>query len=91
MHLRRKLEFILARLEWIINRPLRLWIDHMHLLSLVITNVNVDRMIHKIKQNFQDPTSVKALNKINENLTQVTDIMKKNITDIINRGETLQG
>lgn len=63
----------------------------MHLLSLVITNVNVDRMIHKIKQNFQDPTSVKALNKINENLTQVTDIMKKNITDIINRGETLQG
>ncbi|CCF76159.2 vesicle transport protein SEC22 [Babesia microti strain RI] len=52
--------------------------------------IKFDRMIHKIKQNFQDPTSVKALNKINENLTQVTDIMKKNITDIINRGETLQ-
>ncbi|GIX64274.1 synaptobrevin family protein [Babesia caballi] len=49
-----------------------------------------DRTIHKIKANFKDPNSNKALNMINNSLNEVTHIMRRNIDEILQRGENLE-
>ncbi|GBE61455.1 vesicle transport protein [Babesia ovata] len=50
-----------------------------------------DRTIHKIKANFKDPNSSKALHMINNSLNEVTNIMRRNIDEILQRGENLEG
>ncbi|CDR95343.1 vesicle transport protein, putative [Babesia bigemina] len=49
-----------------------------------------DRTIHKIKANFKDPNSSKALHMINNSLNEVTNIMRRNIDEILQRGENLE-
>ncbi|ORM40638.1 Vesicle-trafficking protein SEC22b-A [Babesia sp. Xinjiang] len=51
--------------------------------------MSFDRTIHKIKANFKDPNSSKALNMINNSLNEVTNIMRRNIDEILHRGENL--
>ncbi|GFE54769.1 synaptobrevin family protein [Babesia ovis] len=51
--------------------------------------MSFDRKIHKIKANFKDPNSSKALNMINNSLNEVTNIMRRNIDEILQRGENL--
>lgn len=49
-----------------------------------------DRTIHKIRASFKDPNSSKTLNMINTSLNEVTNIMRRNIDEILQRGENLE-
>merc|ERR1719321_1578625 len=51
--------------------------------------IKFDRQITKKKGEYKDPSSTKALNRLNENLTEVSSIMRQNIDDILSRGENL--
>ncbi|CBZ53872.1 putative vesicle trafficking protein [Neospora caninum Liverpool] len=52
--------------------------------------VKFDRVIQRKKQDYRDPDSSRALNKLNQSLTEVTGIMRRNIEDILQRGENLE-
>ncbi|ETW20524.1 hypothetical protein PFFVO_00576 [Plasmodium falciparum Vietnam Oak-Knoll (FVO)] len=52
--------------------------------------IKFDRKITKIKQEYKDPRSNIAIKKLNESLNEVSSIMKKNIDDILMRGENLE-
>merc|ERR1719191_824677 len=49
--------------------------------------IKFDRQITKKKNEYKDPSSTKSLNRLNENLTEVSSIMRQNIDDILSRGE----
>merc|ERR1712187_400853 len=51
--------------------------------------IKFDRQITKKKAEYRDPSSSKALGRLNENLTEVSSIMRQNIDDIGNRGDSL--
>uniref|UniRef100_A0A3B0N2X1 Vesicle-trafficking protein SEC22b n=1 Tax=Theileria annulata TaxID=5874 RepID=A0A3B0N2X1_THEAN len=52
--------------------------------------IGFDRVIYKIKNELNSPNSLKSLNMINDSLNEVTNIMKKNIDEILSRGENLE-
>lgn len=52
--------------------------------------IKFDRQITKKKAEYRDPQSSKALGKLNENLTEVSSIMRQNIDEILKRGENLE-
>mmetsp|Transcript_131879 Transcript_131879/g.328838 ORF Transcript_131879/g.328838 Transcript_131879/m.328838 type:complete len:226 (-) Transcript_131879:101-778(-) len=52
--------------------------------------IRFDRQITKKKAEFRDPQSSKALGRLNENLTEVSSIMRQNIDEILKRGENLE-
>ncbi|SBT34298.1 CPW-WPC family protein, putative [Plasmodium ovale wallikeri] len=52
--------------------------------------IKFDRKITKIKQEYKDPRSNIAIKKLNDSLNEVSSIMKKNIDDILLRGENLE-
>merc|ERR1712137_176329 len=49
--------------------------------------IRFDRQITNKRKEYMDPTSSKALTRINENLIEVSSIMKRNISEILHRGE----
>eukprot|EP00405_Crypthecodinium_cohnii_P041509 CAMPEP_0206560000 /NCGR_PEP_ID=MMETSP0325_2-20121206/20749_1 /ASSEMBLY_ACC=CAM_ASM_000347 /TAXON_ID=2866 /ORGANISM="Crypthecodinium cohnii, Strain Seligo" /LENGTH=225 /DNA_ID=CAMNT_0054061649 /DNA_START=188 /DNA_END=865 /DNA_ORIENTATION=+ len=51
--------------------------------------IKFDRQITKRKSEYRDPTSSKALGRLNENLAGVSNIMRQNIDEILKRGENL--
>merc|ERR1719337_119938 len=51
--------------------------------------IKFDRQITKKKAEYKDPSSSKALGRLNENLTEVSSIMRQNIEEILQRGENL--
>jgi len=51
--------------------------------------IKFDRQITKKKGEYKDPSSSKALNRLNENLTEVSSIMRQNIDEILHRGDNL--
>lgn len=51
--------------------------------------IKFDRVIQKKKVDYRDPNSSKALSKLNESLTEVSQIMRQNIDDMLRRGESL--
>merc|ERR1719230_2092953 len=52
--------------------------------------IKFDRQITKKKAEYRDPKSSKALSKLNDNLTEVSSIMRQNIDEILHRGENLE-
>jgi len=52
--------------------------------------IKFDRQIQKKRVDYRDPSSTKALNRLNENLTEVSSIMRQNIDEILHRGENLE-
>eukprot|EP00386_Alphamonas_edax_P014370 GDKI01044179.1.p1 GENE.GDKI01044179.1~~GDKI01044179.1.p1 ORF type:complete len:225 (-),score=68.89 GDKI01044179.1:25-699(-) len=52
--------------------------------------IKFDRVIQRKKQEYRDPRSNKAMSKLNESLAEVTQIMRQNIDDILQRGENLE-
>merc|ERR1711920_468539 len=52
--------------------------------------IKFDRQITKKKAEYRDPKSSKALGRLNENLTEVSSIMRQNINEILQRGENLE-
>merc|ERR1712190_581567 len=52
--------------------------------------IKFDRQITKKKAEYRDPQSSKALGRLNENLTEVSSIMRQNIDEILKRGENLE-
>merc|ERR1719230_1593204 len=52
--------------------------------------IKFDRQITKKKAKYRDPSSSKALGRLNENLTEVSSIMRQNIDEILQRGENLE-
>ncbi|KAF4697718.1 Vesicle-trafficking protein S22a [Perkinsus olseni] len=52
--------------------------------------ISFDRQITKRRNDYRDPTSTRALNRLNDSLTEVNSIMQKNIDDILTRGEKLE-
>jgi vesicle transport protein SEC22 len=51
--------------------------------------IKFDRQITKKKAEYRDPNSSKALSRLNENLTEVSSIMRQNIDEILQRGDSL--
>merc|ERR1719482_154789 len=51
--------------------------------------IKFDRQITKKKAEYRDPNSSKALTRLNENLTEIGSVMRKNIDEILLRGENL--
>uniref|UniRef100_A0A6U6MDN8 Vesicle-trafficking protein SEC22b n=1 Tax=Zooxanthella nutricula TaxID=1333877 RepID=A0A6U6MDN8_9DINO len=51
--------------------------------------IKFDRQITKKKAEYKDPSSSKALGRLNENLTEVSSIMRQNIDEILQRGDNL--
>mmetsp|Transcript_5155 Transcript_5155/g.14540 ORF Transcript_5155/g.14540 Transcript_5155/m.14540 type:complete len:226 (+) Transcript_5155:102-779(+) len=51
--------------------------------------IKFDRQITKKKAEYRDPNSSKALSRLNDTLGEVTNIMRQNIDEVINRGENL--
>lgn len=51
--------------------------------------IKFDRQIAKKKAEYRDTNSSKALGRLNENLTEVSSIMRSNIDEILTRGENL--
>lgn len=51
--------------------------------------IKFDRQITKKKTEYRDPKSSKALGRLSENLTEVSNIMRQNIDEILKRGENL--
>lgn len=51
--------------------------------------IKFDRQITKKKAEYRDPSSSKALSRLNDNLTEVSSIMRQNIDEILQRGEGL--
>lgn len=51
--------------------------------------IKFDRQITKKKVEYRDPSSTKSLNRLNENLTEVSSIMRQNIDEILQRGDNL--
>jgi vesicle transport protein SEC22 len=49
--------------------------------------INYDPIIQRKQREFQDERSQKS--KLNDDLSEIQNIMKKNITDILDRGEKL--
>lgn len=64
-------------------------IDLIDFVLLLFTPFKLDRSIQKKKHEFKDPTSGRALQKLNESLSEVTSIMRQNVEDILQRGEDL--
>merc|ERR1712137_694647 len=52
--------------------------------------IKFDQVITKKKAEYRDPSSSKALGRLNENLTEVSSIMRQNIDEILHRGENLE-
>eukprot|EP01071_Lankesteria_metandrocarpae_P001388 Lankesteria_metandrocarpae@DN1512_c0_g1_i2.p1 len=52
--------------------------------------IKFDRVIQQTRAVFKDPRSSKAVLRLNDNLVEVASIMKKNINDILQRGEHLE-
>ena len=46
-------------------------------------------MIQRVKRQYQDPRAAKNLDKLNEELSDVTRIMTQNIQDVLGRGEVI--
>mmetsp|Transcript_27746 Transcript_27746/g.60674 ORF Transcript_27746/g.60674 Transcript_27746/m.60674 type:complete len:226 (+) Transcript_27746:89-766(+) len=52
--------------------------------------IKFDRQITKKKAEYRDPSSTKAIGRLNENLVEVSGIMRQNIEEILHRGENLE-
>ncbi|CAE8618803.1 unnamed protein product, partial [Polarella glacialis] len=52
--------------------------------------IKFDRQITKKKLEYRDPTSSAAVSKLNQNLQEVSSIMRQNIDEILKRGENLE-
>ncbi|KAJ1610555.1 vesicle transport protein [Cryptosporidium canis] len=52
--------------------------------------IKFDRIIQRCKSEYKDPNSNKSLQKLNDSLIEVTNIMRRNVDDILLRGEDLQ-
>ncbi|KAL8274898.1 hypothetical protein Esti_001187 [Eimeria stiedai] len=48
-----------------------------------------DRVLQKKRQEFDDSGSSRALSRLNESLSEVSEIMRQNIEDILQRGDNL--
>eukprot|EP01055_Gregarina_sp_Pseudo9_P001033 Gregarina_sp_Pseudo_9__1032@NODE_1668_length_1411_cov_15_078717_g1546_i0_p1_GENE_NODE_1668_length_1411_cov_15_078717_g1546_i0NODE_1668_length_1411_cov_15_078717_g1546_i0_p1_ORF_typecomplete_len257_score20_62Longin/PF13774_6/2_3e07Synaptobrevin/PF00957_21/7_3e03Synaptobrevin/PF00957_21/9_3e07SLM4/PF16818_5/0_0023Glyco_transf_88/PF16849_5/3_4e03Glyco_transf_88/PF16849_5/0_1_NODE_1668_length_1411_cov_15_078717_g1546_i05451315 len=53
--------------------------------------IRFDRVIQKKRLEFKDPRSQESLKRLNQSLNEVSQIMQTNITDLLLRGENLEG
>ncbi|OEH79833.1 vesicle trafficking [Cyclospora cayetanensis] len=51
--------------------------------------IKFERVLQKKRQEFADPGSSKALSRLNDSLAEVSDLMRQNIEEILQRGENL--
>lgn len=58
-------------------------------MGLVLKRQNIDTVIQRVKRQYKDPRAQRNLEKLNEELTDVTRIMTQNIQDVLGRGEVL--
>lgn len=56
---------------------------------LIFNLINIANELEKIRNEYLNPGTSKNMNKVNEKLNQVQDIMRENISDIISRGTQL--
>lgn len=52
--------------------------------------INTDTNIEKLFNEYQDPTNIDKVLKIQKEISDITDIMRVNLDTIISRGESLQ-
>jgi len=51
--------------------------------------IKFDKEIQRLRRDYSDPNSRQSVSKLNSDLQDVTSIMKKNIQDVLDRGERL--
>uniref|UniRef100_A0A6A7G7X9 Vesicle-trafficking protein SEC22b n=1 Tax=Hirondellea gigas TaxID=1518452 RepID=A0A6A7G7X9_9CRUS len=52
--------------------------------------VNFDPQLNRIRKDFLDPRAPQNLRKLNENLSEIHDIMQQNIQDVLERGDKME-
>jgi vesicle transport protein SEC22 len=52
--------------------------------------IKFDRVIQRKRQEYRDPSSTRSMQRLNDSLTEVSSIMRKNIDDILQRGDNLE-
>jgi len=52
--------------------------------------IKYDPLIQRLARDFVDPTSRANSSKLNSDLTDIQNIMKRNIEEVLNRGEKLE-
>ncbi|CDJ43437.1 vesicle trafficking protein, putative [Eimeria tenella] len=53
--------------------------------------IKFERVLQKKRQEYADPGSSRSLARLNESLAEVSDLMKQNIEEILQRGDNLSG
>ena len=54
-------------------------------------DILLDQTIQKIRKGYLDPSSNSNINKVSQDLQEIQDIMKRNISDVLERGTKLDG
>jgi hypothetical protein len=55
----------------------------------VYTQYAADRVLQRLKKEYADPSTKQNKSKIDEELADIRNIMKKNISEVLERGEKL--
>jgi len=66
------------------------WQNEIQMSSRPYQFIKFDRVIQKKTREFVDPKSRQNTSKLNEDLADIQSIMKKNIQEVLNRGEKLE-
>jgi hypothetical protein len=53
--------------------------------------IYIDRVIQKKRRDYSDPNSSGNMKKLNDDLQNIQDIMRKTIDDVLDRGNKLDG
>ena len=65
------------------------WIDQINTAARPYQFIKFDKFIQRKQKEYVDPSSRGNSNKLNEDLADIQSIMKKNIQEVLNRGDKL--
>lgn len=65
------------------------WLSKVETVSHPYAFIKFDKVIQRKRKDYADPNSRQNMAKLNEGITDIHNIMKKNINEVLNRGERL--
>ena len=64
--------------------------SHIDTITKPYSFITFDRVIQRKRQDFKDPNSNQAMNKVTEGLAEVNTIMRQSLEEMLRRGEALE-
>jgi vesicle transport protein SEC22 len=65
------------------------WVQALQTVDRPYAFIKFDKTIQRLRKDYSDPNSRQSTSKLNTDLADVTNIMKRNIQDVLDRGERL--